>query len=55
MTISSVAVVMTDAGPVAPTYFEIVEYLKSGWIRNSLIAGHPNVLYAITGFIYSSL
>ena len=29
MTISSVAVVMTDAGPVAPTYFEIVEYLKS--------------------------
>lgn len=29
MTISSVAVVMTDAGPVAPTYYEIVEFLKT--------------------------
>ena len=29
MTISSVAVVMTDAGPIAPTYFEIVEFLKA--------------------------
>lgn len=29
MTISSVAVFMTDAGPVAPTYYEIVEFLKA--------------------------
>lgn len=29
MTISSVSIEMTDAGPVAPTYYEIVEYLKS--------------------------
>lgn len=29
MTISSVAIEITDAGPVAPTYYEIVEYLKS--------------------------
>lgn len=29
MTISSVAVVMTEAGPVAPTYYEIVEFLKA--------------------------